>query len=105
MKLKIVWSDYAESQLDKIFEYYLENVNYKIAKTIIEKIINEPNKLLLNPEIGQKEELLKDRTDNYRYLICDNYKIIYSIDRKQSLLKISNVFDTRQNPVKIKKSK
>lgn len=105
MKLKIVWSDYAESQLDKIFEYYLENVNYKVAKTIIEKIINEPNKLLLNPEIGQKEELLKDRTDNYRYLICDNYKIIYSIDRKQSLLKISNVFDTRQNPVKIKKSK
>ncbi|MNE49131.1 Plasmid stabilization system protein [compost metagenome] len=105
MKLKIVWSDYAESQLDKIFEYYLENVNYKVAKTIIEKIINEPNKLLLNPEIGQEEELLKDRTDNYRYLICDNYKIIYSIDRKQYLLKISNVFDTRQNPVKIRKSK
>ena len=103
MKLKVVWSDYAESQLDKIFKYYLENAGYKVARTIIEKIINEPNKLLLNPEIGQEEELLKDRTDNYRYLICDNYKIIYSIDQKKSLLKISNVFDTRQNPVKIRK--
>jgi len=105
MKLKIIWSDYAESQLDKIFEYYLENANYKVAKTIIEKIINEPNKLLFDPEICQKEELLKDRTEDYRTLICDNYKIIYSVDKKQSLIKIANVFDSRQNPKKIGKTK
>ena len=105
MKLKIIWSDYAESQLDKIFEYYLENASYKIARMIIEKIINEPDKLLLDPEICQKEELLKDRIEEYRYLICANYKIIYSVDQKLSLIKIANVFDTRQNPKKIDKTK
>jgi len=105
MKLKIVWSDYAESQLDKIFEYYLENAGYKVARTIIEKIINEPKKLLFNPEICQKEELLKDRAEDYRYLICDNYKIIYSVDQKLFLIKIANVFDTRENPKKIDKTK
>ncbi len=41
--------------LIKFLNTDLENVNYKVAKTIIEKIINEPNKLLLNPEIGQKK--------------------------------------------------
>lgn len=105
MRFKIIWSDFAESQLDKIFEYYLENANYKVAKTVIVKIINEPGKLLFNPEIGQKEELLKVRNEDYRYLICDNYKIIYSVDEIQFLIKIANVFDTRQNPKKIKKSK
>lgn len=105
MKLKIIWSDYAESQLDKIFEYYLENASYKVARKIIEKIINEPDKLLFDPEICQKEELLKDRIEEYRYLICDNYKIIYSVDQKQPLIKIANVFDTRQNPEKIDKTK
>jgi len=105
MKFEIIWSNYAESQLDKIFEYYLENANYKVAKTIIDKIINDPNRLLLNTEIGQKEELLKYREEEYRYLICDNYKIIYSIDQRQSLIKIANVFDTRQNPKKIDKTK
>ena len=104
MKFEIIWSDCAESQLDKIFEYYLENSSYKVARKIIEKIINEPDKLLFDPEICQKEELLKDRIEEYRYLICDNYKIIYSVDQKQPLIKIANVFDTRQNPKKIDKT-
>ena len=51
----------------------------------------------------QIEELLIDREDDYRYIVCDNYKIIYSIDIELKLIKIANVFDTRQNPIKIKR--
>ena len=105
MVFKIIWSDFAENELDKIFEYYVENASLKVAKNIIEKIISEPNKIISHPEITQVEELLLDRENNYRYLICDNYKIIYSIDSNQKLIMITDVFDTRQNPTKIKRTK
>ncbi|GEC70694.1 Plasmid stabilization system protein ParE [Flavobacterium flevense] len=105
MAFKIIWSDFAEMQLDQIFEYYIEKAGVRVAKNIIEKIILEPNKLLSHPEISQVEEFLLDREKEYRYLICDNYKIIYSIDSKQKYIMIADVFDTRQNPSKIKRTK
>ena len=30
MKYKVVWLNFAESELDKIFEYYLENNNFNV---------------------------------------------------------------------------
>ena len=105
MDFKIIWSDFAETQLDQIFEYYVEKASLRVAKNIIEKIILEPNKILSHPEITQVEEFLLDREKKYRYLICDNYKIIYTIDSKQKLIMIADVFDTRQNPIKIKRTK
>lgn len=105
MEFKIIWSDFAQTELDKIFEYYIENVSLQVAKNIIEKIILEPNKILSHPEITQIEELLLDRENQYRYLICENYKIIYTIDSKQKRIMIADVFDTRQNPAKIKRTK
>jgi toxin ParE1/3/4 len=105
MKFEILWSDFAENQLDKIFEYYLENASLKVAKDLLQEIISEPNKLIKNPEIMQIENLLLDREDNYRYIICKNYKIIFSIDKNKNAIKIADVFDTRQNPIKIKRTK
>ena len=55
--------------------------------------------------IGQEEELLKQREILYPYLIFKNYKVIYSLDMENGFLKIADVFDTRQNPAKIKRSK
>ena len=105
MNFKIIWSDYAETQLDKIFEYYIENASPRVAKSLIQKIIAEPNRLLENPNSSQVEDLLLDRENSYRYLIYKNYKIIYSIDEKKHFIQIADVFDTRQNPQKIKRTK
>ena len=105
MKFKIIWSDYAETQLDKIFEYYIENASRRVAKNLIQKIIAEPNRLLESPNSSQVEDLLLDRENGYRYLIYKNYKIIYSVDEKKHCIQIANVFDTRQNPQKIKRTK
>ncbi|WP_281310686.1 type II toxin-antitoxin system RelE/ParE family toxin [Flavobacterium flavigenum] len=105
MAFRVIWSDFAERELDKIFEYYIENASLQVAKNVIEKIILESKKILSHPEITQVEELLLDRENEYRYLICDNYKIIYFIDSKQKLIMIADVFDTRQNPAKIKRTK
>ena len=53
------------------------------------------------PEIGQREELLIDREQEFRYLICENYKVIYLVNSPENRIEITDVFDTRQNPVKI----
>ena len=96
MSFEIIWSDFAETELDKIFEYYVEHASLKVAKNLLDAILSEPNKLVENPEITQVEDLLLDREIQYRYLLCKNYKLIYSIDYEHKLLKITDVFDTRQ---------
>jgi plasmid stabilization system protein ParE len=105
MSFEIIWSNYAISQLDKIFKYYVENTNLKVAKNLLQKIVSEPNRVISNPEMLQVEDLLIDREDIYRYIIFKNYKIIYSVDSKLKRIKIADVFDTRQNPIKIKRKK
>lgn len=103
--MKIIWSEFAENQLDEIFDYYKKEAGLKIAKKLVSEIITAPNKLINNPFIGQEEELLKQRTVKYRYFVFKNYKLIYSIDKSNNLIKIADVFDTRQNPPKIKRTK
>jgi plasmid stabilization system protein ParE len=103
MKLEIIWSEFAEFQLDDIFEYYKVSISF--AKKLLKEIINEPEKLINSPLIGQVEELLKGRSIEYRYLVLKNYKLIYSIDSKNKFIKIADVFGSRQYPEKLKRTK
>jgi len=105
MTLKIIWSEFAETQLDEIYEYYEKKASPRVAKKLLREIINEPKKLIKLPLIGQEEELLKQRETEYRYLVFKNYKLIYSIDNQNGFIKIADVFDTRQNPPKLKRTK
>jgi plasmid stabilization system protein ParE len=102
MSYTIIWSEFSENQLDDIFYYYSKKVSKKTALKIIQRILSETTVLENSPFIGQIEKLLIDRKITYRYLICTNYKIIYSINEKDNLIKIADIFDTRQNPIKIK---
>lgn len=100
---KIVWSEFAENQLNNIFEYYSYTVSLETAKRIINKIILSTEILVQNPLIGQIENLLAYRKIQYRYLIQDNYKISYSV--KDDQIRIADIFDVRQSPKKIKRNK
>lgn len=67
--LKIIWSAFAETQLDQIYDYYEKEVNSRVATKLIKGIINETKKLIKAPFIGQEEEMLKEREIHYRYLV------------------------------------
>ena len=105
MNFKIIWSDFSETQLDEVYEYYEKKASLKVATKIVTGIIKESEKLINASFIGQEEELLKDREIKYRYLVFKNYKVIYSVDEQNGFIKIADVFDTRQNPPKIKRTK
>lgn len=105
MNFKIIWSDFSEIQLDEIFKFYVKETSVQVATKIVTGIIKESEKLIKASFIGQKEELLSERKIQYRYLIFKSYKIIYSVDEQNGLIKIADVFDTRQNPPKLKRTK
>jgi plasmid stabilization system protein ParE len=100
---KILWTDFAINQLKDIFDYHLVKASSNIAQRLVQKIIDATIILENNPKSGRREDLLKDRNQEFRFIIVKNYKIIYWIDYEFSIINISVVFDTRQNPKKISK--
>lgn len=97
--MEILWTDFAIKNLKAIFKYYAEKANIKIAHRIRSQILQSTKKLKNNPELGQIEFSLKSFKQNHRYILKDNYKIIYKI--KENKIIINDVFDTRQNPLKM----
>ncbi len=105
MDLKINWTDFSKKELKNIFEYYKEKASLIVARKLVTSIAKETLKLKKQAKIGQEEELLKNDLRAFRYLIYKNFKIIYFINLENNTIEIFDVFDTRQNPIKIKRVK
>ena len=103
MEIKILWTENAINQLEQIFDYYKYRASVEVARKIILQILDRTILLEKNPLIGVKEPLLLNRKNEYRYLVEGNYKIIYWIE--DNYVKISSVFDCRQNPLKMSAGK
>ncbi len=102
MELTIYWSHFAEEKLKEIFEYYKINVNINVAENLVIGIVEAASEIKNHPFAGQKEDLLKDRIQEYRYIVFKSYKIIYWVDESNKMILISHVFDTRRNPEQLK---
>jgi plasmid stabilization system protein ParE len=100
MEIRIEWSELSERQLKDIFDNYALTANPRIARKIINRIVDRVSVLESNPLAGPKEELLSDYPEKFRFLVESNYKIIYW--KKENLITIASVFDCRQNPEKIR---
>jgi len=98
--MKVLWTKSALASLYDIYKYYNENVSITIACKIRDSILAVPRQLEKHYFIGQIEESLKEMEEGHRYIIKDNYKIIYKI--QTNTIYITYVFDTRQDPDKIK---
>ena len=102
---KILWTSFALSRLDEIFDYLTrEAKSVKPAKKITGKIIKRTDLLIEFPESGQIEPLLLKIGQNSRYLVEGNYKIIYEHFEKEKIIIITDVFHTKQYPGKLLKT-
>ena len=101
MGLTVYWTQLAENKLEDIFNYYKTTANSQIARKLIHEIVSKTEGLEEHPRMGQKEGLLAGRSQDFRYLVCKNYKIIYWINEQENRVDIANVFDCRQSPDKI----
>jgi plasmid stabilization system protein ParE len=92
---KIIWSRVATNDLSQIWLFYAHK-NLKAAERIVEEIIALAENLKY-PEQYQEDEILGKP---YRRMIHKHFKIVYLRFNHQIL--ITNIFDTRQNPAKLK---
>jgi plasmid stabilization system protein ParE len=103
MELTVFWTEFAKDKLDDIFEYYKrKSKSADLARKLVDSIIDHTIELEKQPYIGQNEELLSDRPQDFRYLVFKSYKIIYWINKPKNRIDIAHVFDTRQDPFKIR---
>lgn len=101
MELAVYWTQFAENKLEDVFSYYIEKASENIALQLVNGIIDKSLELEKNPLIGQKEMLLSDRIQEFRYLIYKNYKIICWVNEANQRVEIVTLFDCRQNPIKM----
>ena len=106
MGLKIYWTDFSKQELKEIYKYYKEKASSTVAKNLVIGITKEVEKLKNQQTIGQEEVLLENDSRDFRYLLYNNhYKIIYWVNIEENRIEIFDVFDTRQNSIKIKRNK
>jgi addiction module RelE/StbE family toxin len=95
-KFKIVWSDTSKKDLKKIYTF-IKKESVQGAKNVISDIRKAPKKIQF-PEQTQVEEYYPE----CRRILVRNYKVLYQINQEQNILNVVRVFDTRQNPNKLK---
>lgn len=108
MTYEIVWTSFAEEQMDAIQKFIdCNSATLYNSEEILVKIIDTVKVLKENPEIGQKEINIphKNSAIEFRYLIQKHYKIIYFVDKPKKTVIIADIFDTRQSPDKLLRNK
>ena len=102
--MKIVWSKKAEDKLDTYLTYCQENYGDKVTNDKINNLEKLLSHLSMFPEMGFVEPILKDKKPNYRAYIFDKrLKLIYYIDNKNTIIKIADIWNNKQNPNNLKK--
>lgn len=76
----------------------------ELQKKLVDTIYDATETLKHQYETGQREELLIERIEEFRYLVVKNYKVIYWFNIAENQIEINDVFDTRQNPIKLKRN-
>lgn len=71
-----------------------------LAKRIKTEIISSIKTLYQNEVVWQEDEFLAYLNKNHKRLICGNYKIIYYFNQEENIVYVTDVFDSRQDPVK-----
>ncbi len=93
----IIWSDRAWKDLDRIFDFIAKDSRIEAEKQVF-RIIDRGDQLAFHPESGPYQLFIKAELQA-RYLVLDNYKIIYFLDGDSVV--IDTIFDTRQDPEKL----
>ena len=95
--INIFWDNQAKADLKLIFEFIKLN-SPQGAKNVVRDIVAQSRRIHFIEQY-QVDEILGEP---FRRMIVRDYKIIYKIHSEYEI-RILQIFDTRQNPIKLKK--
>src|SRR3954465_4666486 len=98
--MKLVYTEQAIISLQECLDFLPPETSDEKRIKIREQILNKADKLTSNPKLGQREEYLYAIENEYRRIIISKYKILYRIEK--DTIFITDIFDSRQNPEKMK---
>lgn len=98
--MKVVWSDLALESLANIYQYVKEFFGYQKAEEVAADIVDFADCLGRMPRIGIMDDDWAVHGEVRRAVVGHNF-IYYQIDEDN--LKIIIVWDTRQNPTRLKR--
>ncbi len=99
--MQVIWTNFAIAELKSIYLYYRMVAGDSVADKIRNSVFSATKHLSKHSLSGAIEENLVDLKQGHRYLVEGNYKIIYRIMKNE--IYITDVFDCRQNPQKMKR--
>ncbi len=87
--MNVVFSRVAEQDLGDLFGYITSELQNPIAaKNIATKILQRSKSLANFPEMGASLGANDTRLSGYRYLLVDDYLVIYKVTDQVSVLRI-----------------
>ena len=98
--MKVVWSTWALERLDEIHTYLEKEASERIADRTIGRILEAVKLLEQFPHGGQVEPWLEHKGLRHRRAVIGQYKVVYRLHRME--IRITDVFDARQDPGKMK---
>ncbi|MFP4557844.1 MAG: type II toxin-antitoxin system RelE/ParE family toxin [Bacteroidales bacterium] len=98
--MKLVYTEQSLISLEEAIEFIAPKVSHEKLIEIRDKILDAADKLLEQPFAGQREYLLDHLELGHRRLVEGHYKIIYRV--ADEYIFITDIFDSRQDPVKMK---
>ena len=97
-------TDLAKMEVKSIYVFLKRSAKIAAAKKITQEITDEVKQLINQPYLGQIEQQLIGSSREFRSIIYSNYKIIYWINLDKNQIKIWDVFDGRQELLKIERT-
>ncbi|WP_339697500.1 type II toxin-antitoxin system RelE/ParE family toxin [uncultured Marixanthomonas sp.] len=98
--MKVFLSELAESKLLKLSEYLLEEWNLKTRDKFISKLNDKIKQISIQPDSCPKSSEFKNL---YKCVVTKQTTFFYRIIAERKEIEIITIFDTRQNPDKLKK--
>ena len=98
--MKVFLSELAESKLVELSEYLLEKWNLKTRNKFISKLTEKIKQISSQPESCPKST---EFDGLYKCVVTKQTTFYYRILNQSNEIEIITIFDTRQNPDKLKK--
>ena len=98
--MKVFLSELAESKLLKLSEYLLENWSVSIRDKFISKLTEKIKQISIQPYSCPTSSEFKNL---YKCVVTKQMTFYYRINLDKKEIEIITIFDTRQNPDKLKK--
>jgi len=98
MAYKIVWSKRSQREFDNIVKYLLENWSQHVFSNFLSEV---DDKVILISDSHEIGTIVKKNRNKRSIIITPHTRLYYKIGKEK--ITIITLFDTRQNPKKLKK--